>query len=278
MSAEKSTAEYREDVPYVESIPETTMAQRRDYWETAKGLQATDGLEVSKYADEQAGRYIEGELSAEELSKQIAEHYSEQAIDDATRTREADEVSARMVKYLEGGAFRLAPSTLFAIHRHIFDGVLDESWVGVARCVNLTKAEPVLVGRSVAYADYTMIKDQLAYDFEQEGARPYRLPLDSGQIERFADFVSNVWQTHPFREGNTRTIALFSQLYLRSLGVDVNNAPFAENSAYFRDALARANYASIREGIREDRSFLYAFFSNVALGASNPLVGDRPYL
>lgn len=44
-----------------------------------------------------------------------------------------------------------------------------------------------------------------------------------------------------FEEGNTRTIAVFTELYLRSLGIAVDNTPFAENAEYFRDALVLAN-------------------------------------
>ena len=55
------------------------------------------------------------------------------------------------------------------------------------------------------------------------------------------DDWTGVWQIHPFREGNTRTAATFGILYLRFLGFDVNNEPFARHSQYFRDALALVN-------------------------------------
>ena len=52
------------------------------------------------------------------------------------------------------------------------------------------------------------------------------------------DFIAGIWQIHPFREGNTRTTAVFAILYLRQLGFDVDNTPFATHAQYFRAALA----------------------------------------
>lgn len=47
---------------------------------------------------------------------------------------------------------------------------------------------------------------------------------------------------HPFLEGNTRTIAVFLALYLRSMGFDVNNEPFHRHASFFRSALVRASH------------------------------------
>ncbi len=59
-----------------------------------------------------------------------------------------------------------------------------------------------------------------------------------------------IWQIHAFREGNTRTTAIFTIQYLRSLGYEVNNEMFAKHSWYFRNALVRANYRNINKGYR----------------------------
>ncbi|MBF9696325.1 Fic family protein [Bifidobacterium dentium] len=58
---------------------------------------------------------------------------------------------------------------------------------------------------------------------------------------RYFDFVSGLWRIHPFREGNTRTTAVFTIIYLRRLGFTVVNKPFASNARLFRDALALDN-------------------------------------
>ena len=149
--------------------------------------------------------------------------------------------------------------------------MLPDDWVGVPRTTNIVKPEPVLGGRSVSYADHRQIQMQLDYDFGEGASRRRRPPLTEGQLPSLARFVANVWQTHPFREGNTRASAVFLELYLRSLGVEVDNSPFESHSCYFRDALVRASFSSIELGVDEDLSFLVRFLGNVALGQDNAL-------
>ena len=79
-------------------------------------------------------------------------------------------------------------------------------------------------------------------------------------MSHFAAFIANIWQVHPFREGNTRTVGLFAIKYLRSRGYDVTNALFAEKSWYFRNALVRANYENDRRGVEKTLLPLEEFF------------------
>lgn len=90
-------------------------------------------------------------------------------------------------------------------------------------------------------------------------------------VSHVVDFVTLLWQNHPFREGNTRTTAVFVIKYLRSCGFTVNNELFADNSWYFRNALVRANYSNPQKGIQPDKSFLVKFFLNLLLGENNEL-------
>ena len=99
----------------------------------------------------------------------------------------------------------------------------------------------------------------------------YRGLTTDGVINHIVDFVTLLWQNHPFREGNTRTTAVFVIKYLRSIGFEVNNDLFAENSWYFRNALVRANYRNPLKNIEPDRSFLIKFFRNLILGEQNDL-------
>lgn len=260
---------YNEVTTYREIEYSSTREQRAEYWETGSSLQATDGLEVSEYAQKRAQLYVSGEYSAADLERDVRSHYGATAYE--TRDAEADIVAARIAGLLEGFSFSLRPTTLDGIHAALFTDVLPQEWVGRHRVVNIEKAEPVLGGRSVGYEDFRQIDAALAYDFEREARTSYRAPLDRAQVSRLARFVAGMWQIHPFREGNTRTIAVFSELYLRSLGVEVDNRPFMEHSELFRDMLVRASFSSVPMGIEEDPSFIEAFFENLALGASHDL-------
>ena len=68
------------------------------------------------------------------------------------------------------------------------------------------------------------------------------------------------------REGNTRTTAVFTILYLRSIGFTVDNSLFARHSWYFRNALVRANYKNAIKGIDYTSVYLERFFRNLLLG------------
>ncbi len=80
-----------------------------------------------------------------------------------------------------------------------------------------------------------------------------------------------MWQIHPFGEGNTRTTAVFTIQYLRSLGFKVENDMFANHSWYFRNALVRANYQNLQKGIMRNTDFLERFFRNLLMGEQNEL-------
>lgn len=49
--------------------------ERAKLWRTSIGLQAIDNLRVSNFLIETARRHIEGEISMDEVSRLIDEHY-----------------------------------------------------------------------------------------------------------------------------------------------------------------------------------------------------------
>ncbi len=90
-------------------------------------------------------------------------------------------------------------------------------------------------------------------------------------ISHLATFISRLWQIHIFGEGNTRTTAVFFMKYLRTLGFDATNDIFAENAWYFRNALVRANYNDLKNGIHETTEYLELFLRNLLLDENNEL-------
>ena len=90
-------------------------------------------------------------------------------------------------------------------------------------------------------------------------------------IRHLTRFCANLWQVHAFCEGNTRTTAVFMIKYLRTLGFNVVNDVFAENSWYFRNALVRANYSDLTAGISETTLYLERFFRSMLLGEEHDL-------
>ncbi len=126
-------------------------------------------------------------------------------------------------------------------------------------------------GDTVVYGRAADIHTVLKYDIQSECDFSYKGLTTDEIISHVVDFVTLLWQNHPFREGNTRTTAVFVIKYLRSCGFKVNNELFADNSWYFRNALVRANYRNSQKGIQPDKSFLVKFFRNLILGENNEL-------
>lgn len=109
------------------------------------------------------------------------------------------------------------------------------------------------------------------YDFNIEEGFSYK-ELSTREIsDHIARFTSGIWQIHSFSKGNTRATAVSIIKYLNSLGHKVNNEPFADHSWYFHNALVRANYNNLAEGVTADSRFLEAFFGNMLLSESNEL-------
>jgi prophage maintenance system killer protein len=124
----------------------------------------------------------------------------------------------------------------------------------------------VLEGDTVLYLNWEDLRLAIDYDLEQERAYTYKGKAPDELITHLARFVSGLWQIHAFGEGNTRTTAVFTIQYLRSLGFDVDNDQFAKHSWYFRNALVRANYRNVTKGIDYTPVYLERFFRNLLLG------------
>lgn len=240
-------------------------------WQTAIGLQAVDGLKPSEYLIETARKHIEGDITIDEVQQLIKSYYDSKDIrtEKDNETEEADKVSANITKLLNERSFAFTVAGLTAIHRRIFDGVFK--FAGQIRDYNITKKEWVLRGDTVFYVSAPDIRKAIEYDLEQEKAFDYTV-LDINQIvSHITQFISGLWQIHPFGEGNTRTTAVFTIQYLRSMGFNVENDLFANHSWYFRNALVRANYQNIQKGIKRDSMYLERFFRNLLMGESNEL-------
>lgn len=241
-------------------------------WTTAIGLQQVDGLTPSKYLFETAKRNIDGEISVAEATSIIDSYYeskTDRSGNDNERTEEADKVSSRIAQILSEKSFNFSPSYLIALHGRLFAGIFK--FAGKIRDYDISKKEWVLDGDSVMYGAAFELKAALDYDFEQERHFSYKNLTLEETVKHITFFVSRLWQIHAFGEGNTRTTAVFTIKYLRSLGFNADNELFAENSWYFRNALVRANYNNLQKGIHENQEFLEKFFRNLLLGEHNEL-------
>lgn len=259
------------DFEAYERVAEPHKREKASAWRTAIGLQDVDGLEVSDYLKKAAVRHIEGDITIEDVRKRLKSYYTNKnAHDSVDATKEeADKVAANIAKLLSEKSFSFTALEFLNIHRHLFDGVFKHA--GEIRPFDITKKEWILNGDTIIYGRAADIMMALRYDIQQEKDFNYKgLSIDD-TINHIVDFVALLWQNHPFREGNTRTTAVFVIKYLRSIGFKVDNDLFANNSWYFRNALVRANYRNAVMGVEPDKSFLVKFFRNLILGERNEL-------
>ena len=261
------------ELDFEEYIRQVEPAKReKSYaWSTAIGLQQVDGLTPSDYLLEVAKKNIEGKISLNKAQTLIDSYYESKTerTEDQDEKEEADKVSARIAQILSEKAFSFSPFFFISIHKRLFDRVFKHA--GEIRKYNISKKEWVLNGDSVMYGASFELRMALDYDFEREREFNYsNLSMDE-IVRHLSSFVSRLWQIHAFGEGNTRTTAVFTIKYLRSMGFKVGNDIFAKNSWYFRNALVRANYKNVRKGIQQEPEYLEKFFRNLLMGEHNEL-------
>lgn len=250
---------------YYESEREPEKKSRYENWAAAKGMQAVDGLRTSGYLDDIARQHIEGNISSYEAAKLVESYYevkSDRSV--ISDEMEADIVASRINILIGEGGFSIGPQELQNIHRTLFEGLFDHA--GEYRTRNILKKEWVLDGDSVTYGDYRYIAENVERFIKRESFLRYSGMDDEEILSHLTKYVSDLWQVHPFNEGNTRTIAVFAIKYFLYLGFDVDNHVFHENSWYFRNALVRANYTNVRKRVDRTQAFLEEFLSCVLFG------------
>ena len=253
---------------------EPSQKEKAQIWQTAIGLQDVDGLKVSDYLIETAKENIEGKITIEEVKYRVDNYYKQQTThqDIENRSDEADKVSANITEILSEKTFSFSPTELLSIHRRLFMGVdTMQVKVGKYRDYNITKSEWVLDGKTVFYVSADMITETLNYDFKEEKNFSYKGLSKRETVEHIVKFISDLWQIHPFGEGNTRTIAVFTIKYLRTFGFKIEDDMFVEHSWYFRNALVRANFNDFQKHIYATQNYLLKFFGNLLFNENNDL-------
>jgi len=253
----------------IEYKPEKYIKQLN--WDMAIGLQEVDNLKPSKYLEKLVVDNIEGNKSIYEVEDELKKYYTERDLKNKKieEEYECDLVSTRIVQLLSMDNFELSKKHLKYIHEYLFKDIYDFN--GKFREVNFSKPEIILNKDSVAYGDYKLIDNSIDYDISLEHDKNYNDMNIVDVIKNITMFTSSIWQIHPFREGNTRTTAVFIQKYLISLGYNVDNSMFKDKSIYFRNALVRSNYFNNKLNIKEDNSYLIKFYENLLLGKNNNL-------
>jgi cell filamentation protein len=128
---------------------------------------------------------------------------------------------------------------LLAIHKHIFGDIYE--WAGTIRNISIVKGERVLGGDTVRYSQPDNIKRDCNSVLKKLNAIDWTKLGVHETAERIAKFTAALWQTHPFREGNTRTVMTFATQFAEAHGFRMDKSLLKDSAAYVRDALVKAS-------------------------------------
>ena len=144
---------------------------------------------------------------------------------------------------------------LRVMHRYIFSDLYE--WAGDFRTIDIEKPEPVLGGISIEYCSHAKIKESLdEYLREMQSVKWLDLSRQA-QAEGFSKYFSLLWQIHPFREGNTRTVTHFCCQYADSVNMPIDRQLFQRNIQFLRNALVAARAIFHDLGDRSQPQHLY---------------------
>ncbi len=180
---------------------------------------------------------------------------------DLLRRAEADITNLAMAGIYNRKYTQFNTDSLMDIHRSIFGQIYD--WAGEFRTIQMVKAEEVLGGDTVRYAYPKEIKRQLTAAMKEISKLKRNGSNDRDIVFRLVRIIAQIWQIHPFREGNTRSVIVFAVLYAKHMGFDVDHELFRIHASYVRNALVWAS-----QGIYSKYEYLERIFYDAILHES----------
>lgn len=158
---------------------------------------------------------------------------------------EAELSQANMMLLYEQGFDDFSSQGIKTIHKVLFEDVYD--WAGEFRSINIQKREALLAGISVWYSDAVNIER----DLDSAWKAINKIQWSSLNREEFAAKIARLfpplWQVHPFREGNTRTIVMLMTFFVEHYGFYFDKELLASSAGYVRSALVMASLGQYSE-------------------------------
>ena len=146
---------------------------------------------------------------------------------------ESEFASISMMELMDSGFSDFSPSGVYKIHKAIFGDVYD--WAGEYRIINIQKREPLLAGKSVWYSSWEKIDKDLKAAWNKIDAVDWANLSHDDFSKAIAHLFSAVWQIHPFREGNTRTVVVLIALFAEHYGYYFDYELMAASAGYVRN-------------------------------------------
>ena len=158
---------------------------------------------------------------------------------------EAEQSRANMMILYEQGLDDFSAGGLCIIHRFLFGDIYD--WAGQYRRINIEKREELLAGRSVWYSNDDDIQRDLDAAFHHLHQIPWKELSKSEFVQQVTRCFSKVWQVHPFREGNTRSVVMMLTLFVEAQGYFMDQELLANSAGYVRNSFVMASLDQFSE-------------------------------
>lgn len=246
-------------------------------WLTAFGIQSVVDLKPSGDLLRIIINHIEGKYDIERTRSEVRSFYHEQHKNSHDNGHhhflEADKVAVRIVDYFERGEFDLTPESFSQTHRYLFHNLYHHS--GQLRESAASKKEWVLGNTSVLYPKHEEIKQYLDYLFAKERSINLSNLSPQHRLRHLSEFISKLFMTNAFQYANSRTTFVYSLKYMLSLGYHFQNDTFFREAWYFRNAIIRACYTNMHQGVYPTTMFMEMFLGNFLLNEENELRNHR---
>ena len=247
------------------------------YWLTAFGIQSVVDLKPSEVLLPLVEQHVRGEKSLNEIKQELYDYYHELHIKHNShhihRDEEADKVSIRILDYFLNGHFDLTIKAFCDAHYHLFHGIYHNS--GNLRSNPASKKEWVLGNTTVLYPKPESIKPRLDYVLSLERSIDYSKMSSAHTLRHLSHFISDMFMVYAFPFANSRAVFVYTLKYLLSMGYHLQNDTFAKEAWYFRNAIIRASYANMHQGIFPTTQYMLMFLGNLLLNEENELRNHR---
>lgn len=151
---------------------------------------------------------------------------------------EADIVIVRLKEILGSEDFTYGYESYLKLHQQMFQDIYP--FAGELRKIDMQKSERILSGFPMIFGDKSQISKQLRKVFKEK-----EINFEASKEEivaQLVDFMSSIWEIHPFREGNTRSIITYTMKYIKHSGLKIDENLLLQSFAYIRDALVMSVY------------------------------------
>lgn len=131
------------------------------------------------------------------------------------------------------------------IHKYLFNDIYD--WAGEYRTVPVYKEEVVLPGLSLEYAQPKDIEKRLEQEFENLNSLEWSDKKIDELSLQLTKSLARIWRVHPFRDGNTRTVLTFANIFSKMKGFNLDMSNILDNLSRKEDGNGRITQYSVRD-------------------------------